>query len=260
MPSTVYSILAVKIMIRAIFVTVITFAYIVVLGPPVLVYAWLTKKTDPLYQVGMWGARMALWLAGVRLEVHGLERIPHGRAAIYMPNHQSNCDPPALISILPPVLVLVKKEFFRVPILGAGMTARGFIPVDRKNRERAIAAVERAVASLKAGNSFLAYPEGTRSPDGRLQAFKKGLFVMAIKAAALIVPISVSGAAKIMRKGRFVIRPGRVRITIQEPISTENYTLGERQELITRTRQAILKGLEAEEWPREEDAEDPNAE
>ena len=236
-------------MIRAIFVTVVTFTYVLVVGFPFLIHAWLTKNTDKLYQCGITGARMALWLSGVRLEVHGLEKIPHGRAAIFMPNHQSNCDPPAVITILPPVLVMAKQEFFRVPVLGPAMVYRGFIPVDRKSRERAIAAVERAVASLKRGNSFLAFPEGTRSPDGRLQPFKKGLFVMAIKAGALIVPISASGARKIMPKGQFVIRPGRVRITIHDPISAGNYTLEERRELIERTRQAILMGLDPDEWP-----------
>jgi 1-acyl-sn-glycerol-3-phosphate acyltransferase len=239
-------------MIRAIFVTVVTFTYVLVVGFPFLIHAWLTKNTDKLYQCGITGARMALWLSGVRLEVHGLEKIPHGRAAIFMPNHQSNCDPPAVITILPPVLVMAKQEFFRVPVLGTAMVYRGFIPVDRKNREKAIAAVERAVASMKAGNSFLAFPEGTRSRDGRLQAFKKGLFVMAIKAGALIVPISASGARKIMVKGEFVIHPGRVRITIHDPIPAENYTLEQRRELIQRTRESILKGLEPEEWPVEE--------
>jgi len=129
------------------------------------------------------------------------------------------------------------------------MVYRGFIPVDRKSREKAIAAVEKAVESMKAGNSFLAFPEGTRSPDGRLQTLKKGLFVMAIKAGALIVPISVSGARKIMPKGQFMIHPGRVRITIQDPMSAANYRLEERRDLMNRTRQAILKGLEPDEWP-----------
>jgi 1-acyl-sn-glycerol-3-phosphate acyltransferase len=239
-------------MIRAIFVCVVTFLYILVVGVPFLIHARLTKNTDRLYRVGITGARMALWLAGVRLDVHGLEKIPLGRGAIYMPNHQSNCDPPAVISILPPVLVLVKQEFFRVPVLGRGMILRGFIPVDRKNREKAIASVERAVDSMKAGNSFLAFPEGTRSPDGRLQPFKKGLFVMAIKAGALIVPISVSGARKVMPKGQFVIHPGRVRITIQDPISAADYPLEQRRDLIKMTREAILKGLDPEEWPRGE--------
>lgn len=236
-------------MIRSIFVCVVTFLYILVAGFPFLIYALVIKNTDRLYWVGVNGARMAIWLAGVRLDVHGLENVPRGRAAIYMPNHQSNCDPPAVITVLPPVLVMAKQEFFRVPVLGRAMVLRGFIPVNRRNHEQAMAAIDQAVESLRAGNSFMAYPEGTRSRDGRLQKFKKGLFVMAIKAGALIVPVSVSGARKIMPKGELAIHPGRVRITLQAPIDAANYTQDQRQELIEATRQSILKGLDPEEWP-----------
>jgi 1-acyl-sn-glycerol-3-phosphate acyltransferase len=236
-------------MIRAWLVTFATFAYILIVGSPFLIYSWLTGRTDTLYRIGIRGAKMALWLSGIRMEIHGLEKIPRDRAVIFMPNHQSNCDPPAVISILPPVLVLAKQEFFRVPVLGRAMRLRGFIPVDRKNRERAIAAVEQAVAALKAGHSFLAFPEGTRSSDGRLQPLKKGVFVMAIKAGAPIVPISVSGASKIMPKGHFGIQPGRIRITIQDPIPTEHFSVDGRQAVIELTRQALLRGLEPEEWP-----------
>jgi 1-acyl-sn-glycerol-3-phosphate acyltransferase len=239
-------------MIRAAIVSVITFLYIIVVGFPFLILAWITRNTDPLYHTGVNGARLAVWLSGVKLDVRGLEKIPHGRAAVYMPNHQSNVDPPAVISILPDVLVMAKREFFQVPVLGTAMVYRGFIPIDRKSREKSMAALDQAVESLKAGKSFMAFPEGTRSPDGRLQAFKKGLFVMAIKAGALIVPVSVSGARKIMPKGTFAIHPGTVRITIQDPIPAGEYTPEQRMELIQRTRQAILPGLEPEEWPAEE--------
>jgi 1-acyl-sn-glycerol-3-phosphate acyltransferase len=195
---------------------------------------------------------MALWLAGTRLEIHGLDQIPSHWAVVFMANHQSNIDPPALLAILPPVLVLAKKEFFRVAILGRAMVACGFIPVDRRNREQALEAVEKGVQALKAGKSFLVYPEGTRSPDGRLQRFKKGVFVMAIKAGAPIVPISVSGSNKIMPKGKFVIRPGRVRITFHEPVATAGSVIEDRQLIIDRVRQAILTGLEEDEWPVEQ--------
>jgi len=239
-------------MIRATVVTFVIILYLFIVGLPLVIHAWLTKNTDPLYRVGMAGGRLALWLSGVRLEVHGLEKIPHGRAAVYMSIHESICDPPAIIPILPPVLALVKQEFFRVPVMGAAMAARGYIAVDRKSRDRAMAAVERAAESLKAGKSFVVFPEGTRSPDGRLHDFKKGAFVMAIKAGAPIVPISISGARKVMPKGQFVIHPGRVRITIHDPIATENHDLEARQELMELTRQAIRKGLEPEEWPSSE--------
>jgi len=121
--------------------------------------------------------------------------------------------------------------------------------VDRKNREQALDAVERGVLALNAGKSFLVYPEGTRSPDGRLQKLKKGVFVMAVKAGAPIVPISVSGSNKIMPKGKFVIRPGRVRITFHDSIETEGLTTEDRDLIIERVRQAILTGLAKDEWP-----------
>jgi 1-acyl-sn-glycerol-3-phosphate acyltransferase len=236
-------------MIRAILVTLVTFAYVLILGPPVLIYGAISGNTDPIYNIGKLGARMALWLAGVRLETQGLDRIPRGRAVVFMANHQSNCDPPALLAILPTVVVMVKKEFFRVPIIGRGMAARGFIRVDRRNREQALEAVEKGVLALKAGKSFLVYPEGTRSPDGRLQRFKKGVFVMALKAGAPIVPISISGSNKIMPKGKFVMRPGRVRITIHDTVATEGFTIEDREIIIDHVRQAVLSGLEKEEWP-----------
>jgi 1-acyl-sn-glycerol-3-phosphate acyltransferase len=239
-------------MIRAFLVTLITFAYILAVGPPVLIYAAIVGNGDPVYRVGKLGARMAVWLAGVRLEIHGLDRIPRHQPAVFMANHQSNCDPPALLAVLPRMLVMVKKEFFRVPILGRGMLACGFIPVDRRNREQALEAVEKGVQALKAGKPFLVYPEGTRSPDGRLQRFKKGVFVMAIKAGAPIVPISVSGSSKIMPKGKFVMRPGVVRITFHETVATEGFTVEDRQVIIERVRQAILAGLEKDEWAVEQ--------
>jgi 1-acyl-sn-glycerol-3-phosphate acyltransferase len=239
-------------MIRAFLVTLLTFLYVLIAGPPVLIYAALTGNTDPVYRTGQFGAKIALWLSGVHVEIRGLDRIPRHRPVVCMANHQSNCDPPALVPYMPPVLVLVKKEFFRVPILGRAMRMRGFIPVNRQNREQAFEAVEKAVAALQAGHSFVVYPEGTRSPDGRLQSFKKGVFVMALKAGAPIVPISISGSSKIMPKGKFVIRPGRVRITFHEPVPTAGLTIEDRDDLIQRVRQAILSGLEKDEWPLQE--------
>jgi 1-acyl-sn-glycerol-3-phosphate acyltransferase len=148
------------------------------------------------------------------------------------------------------VLVIVKKEFFRVPIMGSAMVACGFIAVDRRDRDQAREAVEKGVQALQDGNSFLVYPEGTRSSDGRLQNFKKGVFVMALKAGAPIVPISVSGGNKIMPKGKFVIRPGRVRIAFHEPVPTAGSNMDDREFIVDRVRQAILTGLEEEERPK----------
>ena len=238
-------------MFRAVLAVLVASAYIVFLGAPLLIYAVLTGDTDPVYWAGCAGARATLRAGGIRLDVFGLEKVPAGRAVVYMSNHQSNIDPPAIVGVLPPVLVLGKQEFFRVPILGRAMRLRGFIPIDRRNRARAIAAVEEAAKSLQTGKSFLVFPEGTRSPDGRLGPFKKGAFMMAIKGGTPIVPISISGAFKVMAKGRFAIRPGRVRITFHDPVPTEGLTLDDRGRITERVRQAILSGLGPDEQPAE---------
>src|SRR2546426_6820086 len=139
-------------MFRAFFVSLVALSYTLLVGTPFLVHAVLTRNTDTLYRVGRLGTRIVLWLAGVRFEVHGLEKIPR-QAAVFMANHQSNCDPPAIFLILPPILVLAKKEFFRVPILGRAMVLRGFIPVDRKNREKA----DRKSARLNSSHLVISY-------------------------------------------------------------------------------------------------------
>jgi 1-acyl-sn-glycerol-3-phosphate acyltransferase len=238
-------------MIRSIIDTILTFAYTLGVGPWFLIYALLTGRTDALYECGRTGAKLSLWLAGVKLEVKGREKIPKDQAVLFMPNHQSLSDGPAIIKVLPPVLAIAKKEFFKMPVLGRAMVLRGFIALDRKNRERAFQAVEEAAKSLKAGNSFVAFPEGTRSPDGRLQTFKKGVFVMAIKAETPIVPISISGSRQIMRKGEWSIRPGTIRITFHDPVPTKGCTMDDRAEIIERVRKAIISGLTPEEWPFE---------
>ena len=236
-------------MIRALCVVVLTFAYILVTGPPILLIAWIAKRGDWVFRVGRVGTRLAVWLGGVKLKVQGLEQIPPGTAVVFMANHQSNYDPPALIAVLPVLTVMVKKEFFRVPILGRAMLACYMIPVDRKSPEAARRAVDQAVETVRAGHSMLVFPEGTRSPDGRLQVFKKGVFVIAMKAGAPIVPISISDSRKIMRKGDSAIHPGTVHITVHAPVRTQGCPVEDRPRIMNEVRQAILSGLTEEEQP-----------
>ena len=242
-------------MIRASFAVSVAIVLVLLLGTPLLIYSALRGESETLYHVGIWACRLVLRVGGVRLEVYGREKIPAGLPVVFMPNHQSNCDPPAIITVLPPTRVMAKKGLFAVPILGRAMRLRGYVPVDRQNRERAMQAIEEGVRALQAGESFMIYPEGKRSSDGRLLPFKKGAFVMAIKAQAPIVPISISGASKVMPKGAFAIRPGVVRITIHDPVPTAGYRLEEREQLSDVVRQAILQGLTPEEWPEPTAAE-----
>lgn len=244
-------------MIRALLVTSIMFAFVVAVGPPLMVYSVLRGSTEALYSTGLFGARVALWLAGIRREVQGLENIPRDRTVVFMANHQGNIDPPVIFTILPPILIIAKEEFFRVPVLGRAMHLTGFVPVDRANREKAIAGLEQAQRRLKEGSSFLVFPEGTRSSDGRLQPFKKGVFIMAIQAGVPIVPITISGSSRIMPKGKFAMHPGKVRVTIHNAVPTEGLTQDDREAVSSRVRAAILTGLTEEELPLEITAEQP---
>ena len=237
-------------MLRAIFLSLATLFVIFLFGIPLLLHAVISRNTDLLYQVGVYFAGRLLRLGGIRTRVQGRERIPGGRAVVFMANHQSNVDPPAIFACLPPVLVIAKKESFRIPVLGPAMRMRGFIPIDRKHRERAIEAVEEAARALRAGHSFVIFPEGTRSPDGRLQAFKKGAFILALKGSVPIVPVSISGACRIMRKGDPAIHPGTIRITFHDPIPTENRRLDDG--IMDEVRRAIVQGLAENERPVED--------
>src|SRR6267142_2521820 len=186
------------------------------------------------------GARRALALTGIRYRVAGAEHVPRGRAAVYCSNHQSNVDPPILFDAVHPMMhILYKAELNAIPILTRAFRYGGFLPVDRRNREAAMRSIEAGAASIRSGNSFLIFPEGTRSRTADLLPFKKGGFIMAIKAHAPIVPVAVQGGRDAMQKGSAFIRPVRVSIRIGEPIETAGLELRDRDALIQETRRRI---------------------
>ena len=236
-------------MIRLLIVGILLGLYLVVVGPPLILHALLTGSVDRLYRGGVGGVAFVVRLAGVRIEVEGLENIPPG-VCIFAANHTSAAVAPAVISAIPRrISVMVKKELFRIPILGRAMRLVQWVPVDRSDREAAIGSVEEAIRKLRAGASFLVYPEGTRSPDGRLRPFKKGTCVMAIRAGVPVVPVSVAGAEKIIRKGELAARPGVVRVRFHPPIDAAQYTLERKEELVERVHAAVASGLPEELRP-----------
>jgi 1-acyl-sn-glycerol-3-phosphate acyltransferase len=124
-----------------------------------------------------------------------------------------------------------------------------FIPVNRRERESALESLDKATEALRAGQSFLIYPEGTRSPDGRLQPFKKGAVVMAIKAGAPIVPMACSGAHRVMQKRSLVVHPGEILVEFLDPIDPAGYTFEQRDELNARVHDALAAGLPPDQRP-----------
>ena len=214
--------------------------YVLIVAPPGMLLAILFGWKDVLYVLGHVGVRLGLALSGIRVRVAGAQNVPHDRAAVFCSNHQSNVDPPILFDALHPRMhILDKAEIDAIPILARSFRLGGFIPIDRRNKESALRAIETGAASIRTGNSFLIFPEGTRSRTADLPPFKKGGFVMALKAQAPIVPVAVQGGRAAMRKGSSIIRPVTVSIRVGEPIETAGLALENRDALITRTRQRI---------------------
>jgi 1-acyl-sn-glycerol-3-phosphate acyltransferase len=238
-------------MLRTLFIAVFLSIYILIVGPPLLVYTVITKDPNPIYWAGVKGVMFFVRAVGVKVRVRGIERIPTG-VCLFVANHTSSADAPAVVGAIPRrIAVLLKQSLFKWPIVGQAFRSAHFIPVNRSAHESAVASVERATEAMRAGQSFLIYPEGTRSPDGRLQRFKKGAVVMAIKAGVSIVPIACSGAQKIMEKRSMVIRPGEIVIEFLEPIDASKYSLEERETLNERIRASLAAGLPPEQRPIE---------
>jgi 1-acyl-sn-glycerol-3-phosphate acyltransferase len=190
----------------------------------------------------MWITRSGLSIAGVRVEVEGLEQIDPDATYIFMCNHVSNLDPPILIPKLPRrTSVLVKKELFQVPILGRAMLMADLVPVDRRNREAAVNSMKEAEQVMARGLNMTVFPEGTRSRDGRLLPFKKGPFYLAMDSGIPIVPVTILGSELLMPKGSSTIHPGVVTLKFHAPISPTQFA--EKEELIAAVRREIASAL-----------------
>jgi 1-acyl-sn-glycerol-3-phosphate acyltransferase len=236
-------------MLRTLFVAVFLSLYIIIVGIPLLIYTVLVKNPNALYWAGARGTMFFVRAVGVRVKVTGTERIPPG-TCLFAANHTSSADAPCVVNAIPRrIAILLKKSLFQFPIVGQAFTMAHFIPVERSRHDSAIASLEKATEAMKQGQSFLIYPEGTRSPDGRLQEFKKGAVVMAIKAGVPIVPIACSGAHRIMEKRSLVIHPGEILVEFLDPIETSSFRLEEREKLNDIVHDAMAAGLPPDQRP-----------
>ena len=227
---------------------------ILVLGAPaalvLIPWAMITGNATPLYNAALRIVRLAFRLAGIRVITQGLENVPKRTACIFMSNHVSNLDPPALLPRIPGrTSAFIKRSLTKIPVLGYGLKLGEFVPVDRDGRvESAVESVAEARRVLEKGLHITTFVEGTRSRDGRLLPFKKGPFYLAMEAGAPCVPVSIHGTEGLMAKGSMRVIPGTAYITFHRPLSPRDFAT--REDLMQAMRNAIASALP--EWMRGE--------
>jgi len=231
-------------MIRTIFVWSCVAIATLALG----VLAFVTYPFDRKGKVGHYYARLwgktALLANRVKVKINGMEYLNGKGPYIFMSNHQSYYDVFALLGHLPYQFKwLVKKELFSIPYLGWTMAAVGYISIDRGGTRDTVEAMNEAAQKIRDGMSVTIFPEGSRSPDGSIQPFKKGGFTLAIKSKVPIVPIAIDGSRDIMPKDKFTATSGEIRMLVGRPIETESYSLKDREALMKRVRETICKNF-----------------
>ncbi len=231
-------------MIRATLVYVFVSVYVLIMAPIAFLWAYISGDASFIYRAGRFSLYIAGWIAGLKLLVHGKEKLSPTQTYLFLSNHQSNLDAPIIISVAGRQLrALFKQEMMRIPVLPLAMRKVGFVPIDRTDPARAHASLDQGAQMLKDGHSFFAFPEGTRSRNGSLGPFKKGVFHMALKSGVPIVPVSIKNASVVQPAGTYAIRPGVVEVTFHDPISTAEFQVEDRDRLIEATRTSIAAGL-----------------
>jgi len=230
--------------VRTILLGLVYFVLVILLSV-VLLISWPLGVREPIMTVAKWAMDLGLKILAIRVEVTGREAVDRTTRYVFMANHLSFIDGPMLFRLIPQsVRVILKKSVFRIPIAGQGMRFVGFVPVDRKGIRGGKQSIETAGRLMRErGYSYLVFPEGTRSRDGRIQAFRRGGFFLALEAGASIVPISIAGTFALMPKGSMFARSGRVRVRFHAPVPVEHHNRESMGELMAEVKAAIESGL-----------------
>lgn len=217
---------------------------IIIFGTATIVVSFFNKGNLPHIVARSWGQSI-LFASRIHVTVKGFSNIDPNKPYIFMPNHMSNFDIPVILAHLKVQFRwLAKAELFRVPLFGFAMKRAGYISIDRSNRKSAFESLARAAQIIRNGRSVVIFPEGTRSRDQSVKAFKKGGFVLAVESGVPIVPVVIHGTWRIMSKNGLMIRPGSVTMEILEPIETKEYSRQTKDDLLERVRGIIVENFE----------------
>jgi len=227
--------------IRAILVV----AYTVVLGTLGILLCLLLPGGVALMPVARFWSWLVLKTYRVRWCASFHPDFDPSHPSVYMANHQSLFDVPAVVLAIPSDFrIIAKRELLFIPIFGWALWLAGFVFIDRRDREKAVRKLEQTVRAIRRGRSILVFAEGTRSPDGRLLPFKKGGFILALQAGVPIVPVSIRGGREILPKSSLRAKPGRIEVIFGAPVSTSSYSLENKDALIAAVRNRIAAALE----------------
>lgn len=219
----------------------------IVLSTVALFVSLFDSQGRALHRMAEFWARIHLMASGIRVSVTGLENIA-SPPYIFMCNHQSALDIFSLFVALPLQFKwIAKRELFFIPFLGWAMKRAGYISLDRKHPREAIKAMDDAAQKIRGGINIIIFPEGTRSEDGSLLPFKKGVFTLALRAKVPILPVGISGSSQLQPKGSFIPnKKGVIYIRIGKPIETAQGSRSAKTEIMMTVRQAI-EGLITEQ-------------
>jgi 1-acyl-sn-glycerol-3-phosphate acyltransferase len=224
---------------------VIVFLILTLFAIPVLLVSALFGLRNVFLAYGRWMMRVGRFILGIDVEAEGLDRLDRGTPYVFMCNHLSFLDAPLLMTVLDrPARVIVKRFVFRIPVLGLGMRFSGYVPLDKEGAGAGRISIARAAQLIKEKSySFLIYPEGVRSWEGKTLPFRRGGFFLALETGVPIVPVSIKGTYELMPRGQWLVRKGPVKITLHEPIPVTGYTQDTMAELMEKVRAAVLSGL-----------------
>lgn len=217
------------------------YVFLILLAIPWLLVCALFGWRNAFLGYGRWMMRVGRLILGIPVKVDGLDRLDPRTPYVFMSNHLSFLDAPLLMTVIDrPARVIVKRFVFRIPVLGLGLRFSGYVPVDKEGAGAGRRSIARAAKLIKEkGYSFLIYPEGQRSWDGKMQRFRRGGFFLALETGAPIVPVSIRGTFELMPRGKWLIKKGPVGIVFHEPIPVTGYAQESIPELMERVRSAV---------------------
>lgn len=210
--------------------------YTIALGTVSLISSLVDARGRFAHECARWWSKLILWTTGVKFERRGAP--PPSTSCIFVVNHASIYDIPILFSALPRQLrIIAKAALGRIPFVGWHLRRAGHLLVDRQNPGAAV--LKKMQRMVQEGASLIVFPEGSRTNDGLVQRFKGGVFLLAIDTGLPIVPVSVSGSRTVMPKGRLMVCPATVRVTVHDPISTDGLTREDARGLADRVRTVV---------------------